>query len=103
MKPVKFKGHNAVLAGNQPQYIPLPVNIECDGRGSMVSCYKLSWKDRIKLLITGRIFFRQVTFDRGFHPIQPMTVWKDRNCTNCGHPIGDHKQKTGFVCPPILN
>lgn len=103
MDPIKFKGHNMILAEDQPQYRPLPICVEHDPNGSMTSCYKLTWWERIKVLFVGRIFFRQVTFGRGFNPIEPLIEWKDRKCINCGLPIGDHKYKTKFVCPPKLN
>lgn len=103
MKAIKFKGHNAVLAEDQPQYTPLPVCVECTPEGSMVSCFKLSWLERIKLLFSGKLFFRQLTFGQPFQPVAPLTEWHDGRCKNCGGLIGDHKAKHGFVCPSKLN
>lgn len=103
MKAVKFKGHNLVLAENQPQYQPLPVCNECTPEGSMVSCWKLTWRERLKILFTGKFFFRQLTFGGPLQPIRPMTEWTELKCKNCGQPIGDHKHKHKYLCPTILN
>lgn len=103
MKAIKFKGHNLVLAEDQPQYQPLPVCNERTPEGSMVCCWKLSIWERLKTIFTGRLFFRQLTFGQPFQPILPMTEWKEGNCINCGAPIGDHKHKTHYTCPSKLN
>jgi hypothetical protein len=103
MNPVPFKGHNAVLAKDQPQYRPLPVCIEHTTEGSVVSCWKLSFFERLKVLFTGRLFFRQLTFGHYFQPILPMTEWKEPHCINCGAPIGDHKSEDKYRCPSKLN
>lgn len=55
MKPIKFNGHNIVLAENQPEYIPLPACNECTPEGSFVYCYQLSFWERLKVLFSGRI------------------------------------------------
>ncbi len=68
MTPVDFLAANAVLAKDQPEYRPLPVWISPDGIES-VSCWKLSWKDRFKLLWTGELWLRQLTFG---DPLQPQ-------------------------------
>lgn len=103
MKPIKFKGHNMVLAENQKEYQPLPVCDERSKEGTKVSCWRLSFWERIKLLFTGRLFIAQFTFYQPFHPILPMLDWEEPNCLNCGRPIGEHKHKTQFHCPRCVN
>lgn len=93
MKPIKFKGHNLVLAENQPEYQALPVCNECRPDGSMTSCWKLSWRERLRVLFTGKLFFTQLTFGNPFQPISPSTTWQEPTCKNCGGPIGEHKHK----------
>jgi hypothetical protein len=99
MDPVKFKGHNLVLAENQEEYRPLPVCHELTGNGAMVCCWKLSFWERVKLLFKGKIFIRQLTFNMPFQPMLPMIEWKDRTCTNCGRPVGEHKFKKQILLP----
>jgi hypothetical protein len=103
MKPIKFKGHNLVLAENQEEYHPLPVCDERTPEGTKVSCWQLTWKERILILFTGRLFISQFTFGHSYQPILPMTDWEEPKCLNCGSPIGDHKAKHGFHCPRTQN
>lgn len=67
MKPIPFKQQNAVLAKDQPQYQPLPVHRTQDYE--FISCWQLSWRERIKLLFTGRIWHRQLTFGYAYQPM----------------------------------
>ncbi len=70
MKSVKFKGYNLDLAKNQPEYETLPVLYQKDSRcGEMVSCFKFSFLERIKILFGGKLWLTQLTFRQGFHPI----------------------------------
>jgi len=67
MKPVKFKGHNIVFAENQPEYLPLPA-FKSD-EGVVVTCWELTFKERVKAFLTGRFYFQQLTFNS---PLQPQ-------------------------------
>ena len=74
MKSIEFKEHNVVYAKDQPEYQPLPALK--DETGAVVSCWKLSIKERLKLLFTGRLWLCCQTFN---NPLQPLflTVKKD--------------------------
>ena len=63
-----------VLAKDQPEYIPLPVaHIEySDGVRSMISCYRLTVRERLKILLTGKVWWEQLTFG---HPLQPQKMY----------------------------
>jgi len=67
MKPIEFPEHNCVCAKDQPQYLPLPVYKTEDGVAT--SCWALSWRERLKVLFTGRIWWSVLTFN---HPLQPQ-------------------------------
>lgn len=67
MKPVPFFEQNNVYAENQPQYQPLPVHKTADGE--VISCWRLSIFERVRVLFTGRIWFRTLTFNE---PLQPQ-------------------------------
>lgn len=81
MKPIDFKQRNVIFAKNHPEYLPLPAwrgpIPECE----VISCWKLSLWERIKLLFTGVIWLRQFTFGQ---PLQPQLLevgspfWKDK-------------------------
>jgi hypothetical protein len=70
MKPIEFKGVNTILAENQPQYLPLPVWKDEDG--TVISCWQLNWRERLKLFIDGRIWVKVLTFNK---PLQPQKLF----------------------------
>ena len=73
MKPIEFEEQNAVLAEEQDEYLSLPVHVcENDMQGRVISCWKLSWKERVKLLFTGKIWWMQLTFNTPLQPQLPM-------------------------------
>uniref|UniRef100_A0A6M3L257 Uncharacterized protein n=1 Tax=viral metagenome TaxID=1070528 RepID=A0A6M3L257_9ZZZZ len=69
MKIVKFEGHNVIYAKDQPEYQPLPVLKFEDGK--VISCWKLSFIEKIKVLFTGKIWLSVLTFN---HPLQPLLL-----------------------------
>lgn len=76
MKPIKFKEQNLVISENQTQYLPLPVLSKNNQEGEVICCWNLSLKERIKLLLTGKLWVSFLTFKR---PLQPsyFTVNKE--------------------------
>ena len=67
MKPVEFAEQNCVYAKDQPEYLPLPVHKTLDGE--VTSCWGLTWRERLRVLLTGRIWWTVLTFN---HPLQPQ-------------------------------
>ena len=63
-----------VLAKDQPEYIPLPVaHVQySDGVRSMISCYRLTWRERLRILFSGKVWWEQLTFGR---PLQPQKLY----------------------------
>ena len=69
MKPIKFKWSNIVFAENQPEYLPLPAFK--DPSGTVVTCWKLTFRERLKVLFYGRLYFQQLTFNYALQPQLP--------------------------------
>ena len=67
MMPIEFKGSNVVFAENQPEYLPLPAYKSKDGMVTI--CWKLSFKERLKVLFAGKIWQKMLTFNK---PLQPQ-------------------------------
>ena len=69
MEPVEFPQVNVRWAENQEEYLTLPsfVNEE-----ESISCWRLTWGERLKLLLTGRLWLRQVNYRRALQPILPQ-------------------------------
>lgn len=68
MKPIEFKEQNVVFAKDQPQYRPLPAHVNKGGNGEVISCWKLSLWERIRLLFTGKIWQSQCMFGKPLTP-----------------------------------
>lgn len=67
IKPIKFKEANTTIAKNQPEYRTLPA--WRGGRNSeVISCWKIGILNRVKLLFTGKIWMRQLTFNNLLQP-----------------------------------
>ena len=75
MKQISFKEQNTVIAKNQPEYTPLPAYYGAEKEGEVISCWGLSLRERLTLLLTGRIWLRILTFNR---PLQPQLLQIER-------------------------
>lgn len=68
MKPVEFPQQTTVWAKNQPPYLPLPAYTNDK---ETISCWKLTLRERIKLLFGGRLWLRQMNFGEALQPQSP--------------------------------
>ena len=68
MKPIKFKESNIVFAKDQPEYIPLPAFKNDSPNGEVVSCWKLTFRERVKILFTGKLWCCLLTFNKPLTP-----------------------------------
>lgn len=69
MEPISFKGSNTTFAKDQPEYLPLPAHLSPDG--TVTSCWKLTWLERITVLLRGRFYFSVMTFHTPLQPQRP--------------------------------
>ena len=67
MQPITFAESNTVFAENQPEYIPLPAYSGEDGE--VITCWRLSWSERLMLFVTGRVWLRMLTFNQSLQPV----------------------------------
>lgn len=70
MKPINFDQVNVVLAKDQPEYQPLPVMMD-NHAGVVVSCWKLTMRERLKLLFGKPLWFQMMNFGQSPMPIYP--------------------------------
>lgn len=78
MKLIPFKEQNNIIAKNQPEYMAMPAYMDDDEeyRTTRVTCcWHLSFKERLKLLWTGYLWQRMLTFRQ---PIQPQQLTVDK-------------------------
>lgn len=73
MDLVNFPEKSVVIAEDQPEYRPMPAYI--DPAGNITCCWRLSLKERVKLLFTGKIWHTIMTFNE---PLQPQLLQVDK-------------------------
>ena len=69
MTPASFNEQTCVLAEDQPEYQPLPVFRNDD---EFISCWKLTWMERLRILFTGRLWLRQLHCGNMLQPQLPQ-------------------------------
>lgn len=70
--PVKFEGHNLVIAEDQPEYLPLPAHLDQeDPHMAFTTCWELSAEELEEVKKTGKVYVQFWTFGKG---VQPMKV-----------------------------
>lgn len=70
MTPTKFPEQNIVFGVNQPEYQPLPAHRFIGDPGRRVAfCWSLTWRERLYLLVTGRVWHQVLTFG---NPLMPQ-------------------------------
>lgn len=72
LEPIDFELSNYKIAENQDEYKTLPAYID-DAKGdcNVISCWQLTWLQRIKLLFVGKLWHMQLTFGS---PLQPVVI-----------------------------
>lgn len=72
MKAIEFKEQNLVLAKDQPQYNQLPVYYEQNSdQGEMIACFQLTWRERLTILFTGKLWSCLLSFHK---PPSPQRI-----------------------------
>ena len=71
MTPVSFPEVNTTFAKDQPQYQPL--HAHKDLVGIVTTCWKLTLRERLRVLWTGRVWLQQMTFNAPLQPQLPHT------------------------------
>lgn len=66
-----FAGHNVVIAKDQPQYRPAPAYRVPGPEGKLIIGWDLTLRERLKLLVTGRLWHTVMTFNQ---PLQPQVL-----------------------------
>ena len=75
MKPIKFKYCNTIYAEKQSEYQEFPALKIESKEGEIISCWKLSFKERIILLFTGKMWLSLMSFNK---PLTPSFLSVDR-------------------------
>lgn len=68
MKPIEFPEQNVVFAKDQPEYLPLPAFKSNDPMGQVISCWELSFRERLRILFTGKLWVSLASFHKPLTP-----------------------------------
>lgn len=76
MKPIDFEERNVIYAKDQPQYMSLPAYKNETKEGEVVSCWNLSFWERLRVLISGKIWLSLMSFN---NPLTPSYLTTDKS------------------------
>jgi hypothetical protein len=64
-----IEGTHVVYAANQPEYLPLPVWRKPGGE--VISRWRFSWRERVRIALGGTLYLEVLTFGSPLQPIFP--------------------------------
>ena len=73
MKIIEFPEQTSVYAKDQPQYRPLPCYKTEDG--TVYCCWEVTFLERVKILLTGKLWHSIMTFNK---PLQPQLLMVEK-------------------------
>lgn len=82
MTPIKFPEYNIVFAEDQPEYQSLPAFKNNSAQGEVISCWKLSFRERLRILFSGKLWLSMYSFNQPLTPVLPTTKKSDVLITN---------------------
>lgn len=69
---IEFPEQTIIYAKDQPEYRPLPAyKLPGDPEGTITFCWRLSWRDRLRVLAGGVLWHQVLTFNQ---PLQPQLL-----------------------------
>jgi len=77
MQLIEFEEQTVVIAKDQPEYLPLPAHQFNDKQGRIAFCWKMTWRERIKVLFTGLLWQQVLTFNQPLQPQMMETIKPD--------------------------
>jgi hypothetical protein len=69
MKPAEFPEINTNVAEHQEEYLTLPAFF---ANGVTISCWRLSWRERLSVLFKGKLWLMQMNGDQLLQPQRPQ-------------------------------
>lgn len=68
MRPIEFEHQTNIFAENQPEYQNLPALKIKSESGEVITCWGLTFRERIKILFTGKVWVSMLTFNKPLTP-----------------------------------
>ena len=94
MKLVEFPEQTVVIAKDQPEYLPLPAHrFDGDTQGRIACCWQLTWRERLAVLLGGKLWHQVLTFNQPLQP-QLLTVEKpDMPAAKCSNDLAQTRRE----------
>jgi hypothetical protein len=70
MYPIPFIEANCIYAKTQRKYLPLPAYRQEDG--TVTTCWKMGFLERLEVLLSGRVWLSVSTFNQPLQPLRMM-------------------------------
>lgn len=74
MKPITFSEQSTVAGKGQEEYQPLPALKKNTPNGELIACWKGTWRERLRFLVTGRMWVSLLTFNQKVTPSFLTTI-----------------------------
>ena len=75
MKPIRFKDHSAILAEEQSECLPL--DVYSYKNGEVISCWKFSFWEKLRVLIGKPLWLNVMILDEPMQPVILSMNFKD--------------------------
>ena len=77
MEVIEFNEQTVVIAKDQPEYLPLLAGQFGDDEGRVIFCWKMTWRERVRVLLTGTLWQQVLTFNQPLQPQKLETIKPD--------------------------
>ena len=77
MRPIDFKERNVIYVVDQPEYISLPAYQSPLPEGYVISCWKLTFVERLRVLFMGKMWMNLMMFHEPLTPSLLFTKQSD--------------------------
>jgi hypothetical protein len=69
MELIEFPEQTLIIAKDQPQYMPMPAHVDPTlSEVPITCCWRLTWRERLAILLTGNIWHTVLTFGGSLQP-----------------------------------
>jgi len=82
MKAIEFKDQNVVFAKDQPEYQPLPALKLDTQEGEVITCWGLTFRERLRVLFKGKVWVSMLSFNKPLTPLLLSTDSKELYTNN---------------------
>jgi hypothetical protein len=68
MKAIEFPEQTVIIGKDQKKYLPVPAHQFGDREGTILFCWQLNARERLQVLLTGKLWHRVMTFGGALQP-----------------------------------